>query len=97
MAKFAFLCFLVQSKIDVNIMQAMAWLSESWSRVSPATIRHCWIKSGIVPDSLELGIRQLDHEGEEPLHATKQRLDASLTALGSKLKWSGQYRLAQAQ
>lgn len=69
----------------VTILQAIAWLSNSWKKVEPATIRHCFLKAGIVSDSLEFGLRVLDHEGENTILSSNALLHKSMSDL--KQKW----------
>lgn len=48
---------------------AMRWLADAWDSISPSTIRHCFVHSGIVPDRFIEQLRSMD-TGVVPLFVT---------------------------
>ena len=46
---------------NINLNEAVRFIADAWHGVTPATIRHCWTKAGIVPEQYIQELHHLDH------------------------------------
>lgn len=43
------------TKLKINVLDAMHWVTASWEDMKPETIQNCFRKAGLVVENIEIG------------------------------------------
>jgi hypothetical protein len=70
-----------KESVSISVLQAIRWAKEAWGFVTPETIRHCWVRSGLLTQSIVEELRLMDAIAKASDESLRQ-LFAAIDSLG---------------